>query len=98
MMAKTAILRRCLEDVLSSVLRIQINSKAHNVGRRKASKAKRDVNKRANRKWYEAGHKTAGDTTLESVLDDLDREKLDLGEMQHCLAGVLVKVAEAEAK
>jgi hypothetical protein len=90
-----------VEDVLSTAPKIRLNPKARKVGRPKKVKAKAVAGEKADRKWFEAseaGRKTAGDTRLAAVPDNLDREQPGLREIQRRLAGVLVKFAEADGK
>ncbi|KAG6616546.1 Dynein heavy chain [Phytophthora cinnamomi] len=82
------------DEEMSNVLRFTSHFVAEHI-------AGQYIGERADRKWYQAaehGRKTAGEVTLEDLLDSLDREKPSLKDTQRRLSGVLVKYGDAESK
>ncbi|RLN96847.1 hypothetical protein BBJ28_00025001, partial [Nothophytophthora sp. Chile5] len=88
-------------SVNKPTLKIRLNPKAKKSGRPKKNRDATVASERANRVWFDAaqeGRHQAGEVTLLSLIDSLDREKPGLLELQRRLAGVLVKYADFARK
>ncbi|ETL41098.1 hypothetical protein L916_07848, partial [Phytophthora nicotianae] len=88
-------------DSSQSSVKIRLNPKSKKVGRPKKLKSDVVAGERAERKWFDAverGRNTAGEVTLEGLMEALEREEPTLVETQRRLSGVMVKYGDADTR